>query len=97
MESVYAILAALFAGFFVLNVYFRLRVFKYYRVLLKNRVQFGTAEIFSDIRRADVIRRHPDQREAITQFCRHMRLTMRMATVFVILVIVLGFVLFRSS
>lgn len=97
MEPIFAVLAFLFAGFFALNVYFRVRVFKYYRVLTQNRVEFGTAEIFNTARMEKVIARHPDLREAITRFCLNMRLTMRMATVFVILVIILGFALFRST
>ena len=97
MEPVYRILAALFAGFFLLNVYFRLRIFKHYRILMQNRVEFGTAEIFSDKRMHAVIDRHPQLKEAITKFCLNMRLTMRMATVFVILVIIFGFFLFRDQ
>lgn len=96
MEPVFGVLAALFAGFFALNVYFRVKVFRHYHVLMRNKVEFGTAEIFSSEKMEKVIARHPEMREPITKFCRNMRLTMQMATVFVILVIILGFVLFRS-
>jgi len=96
VEPVFRILAALFLGFFLLNVYFRLRIFKHYRTLMKNRVEFGTAEIFSDKRMEAVISRHPQLKEQITKFCLNMRLTMWMATVFVILIIIFGFVLLRN-
>ena len=96
MKPIFTILAVLFAGFFALNVYFRLRIFKHYRVLIQHRIEFGTAEIFSDEKMRGVIARHPMQRDAITKFCMNMRLTMWMATVFVILVIILGFVLLRN-
>jgi hypothetical protein len=96
VEPVYRILAILFAGFFLLNVYFRLRIFKHYRTLMRNKVEFGTAEIFSDDRMETVIARHPQLKETITRFCKNMRFTMWMATVFVILVIIFGFVLLRD-
>jgi hypothetical protein len=95
LEPIYRTLAILFAGFFALNVYFRLRIFRHYRVLIDNRVEFGTAEIFSEAKMEKVIARHPDLKDAITKFCRNMRFTMWMATVFVILVIILWFVLLR--
>jgi hypothetical protein len=95
METIYLILACLFAGFFALNIYFRVRVFKHYRVLIDNRIEFGAADIFSDDRMQVVINRYPHMEESIMRFCRNMRFTMWMATVFVVLVIILGFVLFK--
>lgn len=94
METIYTILACLFAGFFALNVYFRVKVFKHYRTLIDNRVDFAIADIFSEPRMQTVIGRYPHMRSSITIFCRNMRRTMWMATVFVILVIIFGFVLF---
>jgi len=96
LEVVYGILAVMFACFFALNIYFRVKVFKHYRVLMRNRVEFAAADIFSDARVESIVLRHPDLREHIVGYCRNMRFTMRMATVFVILVIILGFVLLRS-
>jgi hypothetical protein len=90
------ILACLFAGFFILNMYFRIKVFRHYRILMTNKIEFGTAEIFSDVRMQAVIDKHPQQKDAIRRFCMNMRFTMWMATVFVILVIILGFVLIRN-
>jgi hypothetical protein len=85
----------MFAGFFLLNVYFRVKVFRHYRVLMNNKIEFNAGDIFSDERMQAVIARHPQMRESITMFCRNMRRTMWMATVFVILVIILGFVLLK--
>jgi len=95
VKTILGILAALFAGFFVLNVYFRLRIFRHYRVLTQHRVEFGTADIFSDARMRAVMQKYPQVEESIEKFCLNMRFTMWMATVFVILVIIFGFVLFR--
>lgn len=95
MKPIFGILACLFAGFFFLNLYIRLKVFRHYRILMANKVEFGAAEIFSDVRMQTVIERHPQFRDSIRKFCLNMRFTMWMATVFVILVIILGFVLLR--
>lgn len=95
VKAILAVLAALFAGFFILNVYFRIKVFRHYRVLIDNRVEFGAADIFSEARMSLVVDRYPHVRESIEKFCKNMRFTMRMATVFVVLVIIFGFVLLR--
>ncbi|HLF62416.1 MAG TPA: hypothetical protein VI603_01625 [Saprospiraceae bacterium] len=96
VKPIFGILAVLFAGFFLLNVYFRVKIFRHYRILIDNRIDFGTAEIFSEIRMQSMIDRYPHMRVSITTFCRNMRLTMWMATVFVVLVIIFGFVLLRN-
>jgi len=95
VKPIFGILAALFAGFFILNVYFRIKVFRHYRILIDNRVEFNAVDIFSEERMQSIISRYPHLRKSITRFCRNMRLTMWMATVFVTLVIILGFILFR--
>ena len=94
MDFMYVILACLFGGFFALNVYFRVKVFRHYRVLIDNRVEFSAADIFSDVKMQGVIEHHPHLHEAITKFYRNMRFTMWMATVFVVLVIIFGFIVF---
>jgi hypothetical protein len=96
VKLIYGILACLFAGFFLLNVYFRINVFRHYRILIDNRVDFKAADIFSDARMEEIIKRYPQFRESITAYCRNMRRTMWMATVFVMLTIALGFVLLQQ-
>lgn len=96
MQTVLTILAICFAGFFLLNVYFRVRIFKHYRVLITQRVDFRASDIFSDERMTAVIDKYPHAEHAIRQYCINMRRTVRMASVFVSLVIVLGIVLLRN-
>jgi hypothetical protein len=43
-----------------------------------------------------VVEKYPHAGEAIEKFCLNMRFTMWMATVFVVLVIIFGFVLLRN-
>ena len=41
------IVLALFAAMVFLNVYFRVKVLKSYKVLVQNRVEFGAAHLFN--------------------------------------------------
>jgi hypothetical protein len=96
LNTVFGILAVLFAGFFALNVYFRVKIFRHYRILVDNRIEFGIGDIFSESRMQSVIQRYPHMRDSITRFCRNMRLTMWMASVFVTLTILLGYYLMKT-
>lgn len=100
----YIFLVSLVIGLFVamlfLNVYFRAKVLKVYGVLVRNRVQFGAAHIFSRKKlEEEILPRYPQFRNEIESFIRHMRYSIRMATVLIALITAFGAVLmwFRHS
>lgn len=86
-------IAFLFAGFFVLNLYFRVKVVGSYRRLSKARIEFGASEIFSDEKMQVIIDRHPDHEADLKQFSRYLRLSVWMASVFIVVTIVFGSIL----
>lgn len=76
------------------NVYFRVRVFKVYKILVENRVEFGAAHIFnSEKMEQEVYPKYPDQKENISIFVRHMRYSIKMATVLIVLITLFGAIL----
>ena len=94
----YIILVSLVIGLFVamlfLNVYFRVRVFKAYKVLVQNRVEFNIGHIFNRQKLEDeVLPKYPDQQENIESFIRHLRYSIKMATVLMILITLFGAIL----
>ena len=88
------IVLALFAAMLFLNLYFRIRVWKTYRRLVERRVEFGAAHLFNRKRmEEEILPRYPDMRKDIENFVRHMRYSIRMATVLVALITLFGAIL----
>lgn len=89
-----AIIAVLMAGMLFLNVYFRVKVFKSYKILLKNRVEFSAAHVFSKAKmEAEIMPKYPAMRGEIENFIRHMQFSIRMATLLIVLITLFGAVL----
>jgi hypothetical protein len=89
-----SIVIGLFVAMLFLNLYFRARVLKVYGVLVRNRVQFGAAHIFNRQRlEEEILPRYPQFRNEIETFIRHMRYSIRMATVLLALITLFGAVL----
>ncbi len=84
----------LFAAMLFLNVYFRVRVFKTYKKLVQNRVEFGASHVFNKEKmESEVMPKYPHMREEIETFVRHLRYSIRMATVLIALITLFGAIL----
>ncbi|MDX1408776.1 MAG: hypothetical protein R3330_11600 [Saprospiraceae bacterium] len=94
VSQLFALLALLFGGFFLLNVYFRIKVWRSWRVLSEHGVEFAASDIFSGRKLRAVIARYPEHRAEILSYARHMQYAIWMATAFVILIIIFGMALF---
>jgi hypothetical protein len=89
-----SVVIGLFLGMLFLNVYFRAKVFKVYGILVRNKVEFGAAHIFNRAKlEKEVLVRHPQFRNEIETFIRHMRYSIRMATVLLVLITLFGAIL----
>jgi hypothetical protein len=94
----YIILISIVCGLFVamlfLNVYFRVKVFKAYKVLVQNKVEFNARHVFNrKLMEEEVIPNFPTQADDIRIFTRHMRYSIRMATVLSVLITLFGAIL----
>lgn len=84
----------LFVLMVFINVYFRVKVIRHYRELKKYNVEFGAGHIFNRQKLdAEVIPRYPGLQEHIYGFTRHLRLTIKMTSVLILLITLLGAVL----
>jgi hypothetical protein len=89
-----SIVIGLFVAMLFLNVYFRARVLKVYGVLTRNKVEFGAAHIFNRARlEKEILPRYPQFRDEIETFIRHMRYSIRMASVLIALITAFGAIL----
>jgi hypothetical protein len=77
-----------------LNVYFRAKVLKVYGVLVRNKVEFGAAHIFNRQKlEEEILPRYPQFRSEIETFISHMRYSIRVATVLLVLITAFGAIL----
>ncbi len=89
-----SIVWGLFAAMLFLNVYFRVRVMKTYKKLVQNKVEFGAAHIFNPRKmEEEIYPRYPHMKTEIKTFVRHMRYSIRMATVLIALITIFGAIL----
>lgn len=88
------IIVALFIAMLFVNVYFRVRVLKSYKILVQNNVQFGARHVFSDKKlEEEVFPKYPDHKEDIYTFVKNIRNTISMASVLIALITLFGAVL----
>ncbi len=94
----YLILVSLIIGLFVamlfVNVYFRVKVMKSYKILVQNRVEFGASHLFNKQKmEEEIYPKYPEQKENIETFVNHMQYSIKMASVLAALITLFGGVL----
>jgi hypothetical protein len=95
MYSVFiVILALLFLALLVLNVYFRVRVLKAYKVLVQNKVEFNFSQVLNERRmQEEVLEKYPAHRAQILDFVQNMKRSISMASVLVACITLIGAVM----
>ncbi len=89
-----SIVWGIFAAMLFLNIYIRVKAFKYYRKLVEARVEFGAAHLFNQEKmEKEIYPKYPNSRADIEAFVHHIRKSMRMATVLIALITLFGAIL----
>ncbi len=84
----------LFAAMLFLNIYFRVKVLKAYKVLLNNKVEFEVKHFLSKQKmKEEIYPQYPHLRKEIETFVNHIRYSVRMATVLITLITLFGAIL----
>ncbi len=84
----------LFVGLLFLQLYFRLRVLKIYKRLVKNKVQFETAHIMNKRKmEQEILPKYPEHKEDILKFVHEMRFSLQIASLLIVLIMIAGFIL----
>jgi len=74
-----------------LNLYFRIKVLRFYKTLVKNRIEFGAGHIFNKSRMtSEILPRYPNFKNEIEGFAYHIRLSLGVAVLIVCLIAILG-------
>jgi len=84
----------LFVGMLFLQVYFRVRVIKIYKRLVRNEVQFETSHILNKRKmEEEVLPKYPEHEEDIKKFVSEMRFSLQIASLLIILIMIAGFII----
>ncbi len=88
------IVIILFIAMLFLNIYFRVKVFKAYKKLVQNNVDFGSVHFFNAKRmESEILPKYPQHKDDILTFVSYIRYSIKMATVLVFLITLFGAVL----
>ena len=88
------IIIALFIAMVFLNVYFRVKVFKAYKILVQNDVEMGGIHIMNKTRlEKEILPQYPHIKTEIETFVNHIHYSIKMASVLVFLITLFGGVL----
>ena len=81
------LIIAIFLALLFLNVYFRVKVFKVYKRLVQNEVEFKPVHFVNRERlEAEILPKYPQHKEDILLFISHIRYSMSLASVFTLLI-----------
>jgi len=89
-------IVVVFVALLFLNIYFRVKVFKYYKYLIQNRVDFSISHFFSQEKmESEVLSRYPEHRYEIEKFVGLIRRSITMASILIVVIILFGYLLLR--
>lgn len=84
----------LFVAMLFVNIYFRAKVLKSYKILVRNEVDFEARHIFNKKKmEEEVYPKYPEFKEEIASFAQHIQYSIRMATVLIALITLFGAIL----
>ena len=83
-------IAAAFVGMLGVNVYFRAQVLRAYRELVRAGVEFDGRDMLTAERIEALVRRYPQQEDALRRFTGGIRRSMSMASALIVLIALLG-------
>lgn len=88
------LIIGLFVAMIFVNVYFRMKVLKVYKTLVKNRVQFDSSHIFNPKKmESEILPRYPKFKDEILLFSSHITYSIKIACVLIILIVLAGLML----
>lgn len=89
-----SIVWGLFAAMLFLNIYIRVKAFKYYKRLVQAEVEFGAKHILNrKLMEEEIMPKYPDSRADIEAFTGHIRKSLNIATILIALITLFGGIL----
>jgi ABC-type transporter Mla maintaining outer membrane lipid asymmetry permease subunit MlaE len=93
-KVIISFLISLFVALLFINIYYRIKVFKLYRKLVMNRVEFGAGHIFSRSRmKEEILPKYPQMEREIKEFVNQIYFSIVVAFAIILLITMLSLVL----
>jgi hypothetical protein len=93
-EILIFLIIGLFAAMLFLNIYFRVKVLKAYKILVQNQIDFKAKHVFNSKKmKKEILPLYPQFENEILTFSSHIQYSIRMATVLMVLITLFGGVL----
>ena len=88
------LLIGLFVALLFLNIYFRIKVLKAHKILVKNRVEFNSKHFFNQKKmEEEILPKYPHMEKEIMTFVNNMKYSIKMASVLITIITLFGAVL----
>jgi len=86
----------IFLALLFLNIYFRVKVFKLYKTLVQNKIEFDSSHIFNKQKlEKEILPKYPKFNSEILMFIGNIRRSLSIAVILVLLITMMGFILKR--
>jgi len=89
-STLIVLIAAAFLSLLAVNVYFRVRVLKAYKRLVRSGVEFDASDMLNQQRIEAIVAQWPQEEGAIRQFTSGIRRSMSLASALIVLITALG-------
>lgn len=90
------LIIGIFLALLFLNIYFRVKVLKVYKTLVQNKIQFDSSHIFNSSKmESEVLIKYPKHKDDILNFVGHIKKSIAIAVILVLMITVMGFILKR--
>ncbi len=89
-----SVIIAVFIGLLIVNFYFRVKVFGLYKILVNNRIEIKTNQLLNSQKlKEEVIPKYPKFEKEILAFSKHIRYSVNIAILLIVLITLFGGVL----
>lgn len=89
-----ALIIGLVISLLIVNIYFRVRVMKFYKKLVTSKVEFDLSHVLNKKKlESEIIPRYPDSVDDIRQFIGHLKYSARLGMILFALISFFGWVL----
>lgn len=93
-DLVFFLIIGIFLALLFLNIYFRVKVLKIYKVLVQNKIEFDSTHIFNSKKmEREVLTKYPKFTREILGFTSHIKKSILIAIILVALITIMGFII----
>ena len=79
-----------------INVFFRVKVLKQYKYLVKNRIEFNSTHFFNESKlENEVLTKYPNHKTEIVSFIRLVKKSVMLASGLIVIILLFGYLLMK--